>query len=136
MDAKISVITLAVADLARALTFYRDGLGLKTEGIVGEKYDNGACAFFHLAGGLVLALWPAKSMAAELDIEVSTHGSAVMIAHNVDSHAEVDRVMAQARAAGAQWLKAPSELFWGGYGGYFRDLDGHVWEVVYNPKGC
>ncbi|MGP9801227.1 VOC family protein [Rheinheimera sp. NSM] len=134
MKARISVITLGVADLARAVHFYRDGLGLPTEGIVGTEFENGAVAFFDLAAGLKLALWPTSSLAHDTGLAFSSHGSGVSIGHNVMSKAEVDEVMAEAGAAGAAIVKPAKDTFWGGYAGYFQDPDGHLWEVVWNPQ--
>lgn len=135
MKPLITVITLAVDDLERALRFYRDGLGLPTAGIVGTQYPNGACAFFELAGGLKLALWPRTSLLADTSLCASPAGGGqVLIAHNVASPAEVADVLAQAERAGARILKPAGPTFWGGTGGYFQDPDGHVWEVVFNPK--
>lgn len=134
MKPRITVITLAVADLDRAIAFYRDGMGLETAGIVGTQYPLGAAAFFHLEGGLTLALWPRTSLAAETGLPLDGPAATeVLIAHNVDSQAEVDAVIAQAAAAGARVVKPAQRLFWGGYGGYFADPDGHLWEVVHNP---
>ena len=135
MHARLTVITLAVYDLERSLAFYRDGLGLPTAGIVGTQYPIGACVFFELAGGLTLALWPRKSLLADTGLAASPGGGGqVLLAHNVGSPDEVDALLAQAERAGARLLKPAQPTFWGGWGGYFQDLDGHVWEVVFNPK--
>ena len=134
MKPRITVITLAVGDLSRALAFYRDGLGLRTSGITGTKYPIGACVFFELEGGLKLALWPRTSLVA--DTGLAPDGPAateMLIAHNVASEDEVRQVLGQAEAAGARIVKPAQPTFWGGFGGYFQDPDGHVWEVVFNP---
>ena len=134
MQPKISVVTLAVADLERAVRFYRDGLGLPTDGIVGSEFDHGAVAFFDLAGGLRLALWPRASIAADAGLPVGAPSpTELTLGHNVASEHAVDVVMAEAAAAGATALKAAQPTFWGGYAGYFQDPDGHVWEVVHDP---
>ncbi|HEX2558728.1 VOC family protein [Phenylobacterium sp.] len=134
MRPRISVLTLGVADLERALAFYRDGLGLPTEGIVGREFEHGAVAFFDLAGGLKLAIWAQADLAHDTGLPLTPVSStAFTIGHNVTSRDEVDATIAQARSAGADILKTPQDTFWGGYAGYFRDLDGHVWEVVWNP---
>jgi hypothetical protein len=134
MKPRITLITLGVDDLERAVRFYRDGLGLRTDGIVGKEFEHGAVAFFDL-GGLRLALWPRKSLAHDaglpLDAPNQTH---VCLAHNVRSKPEVDAVMAQARAAGARIVKPAADTFWGGYAGYFQDPDQHLWEVAWNPQ--
>lgn len=135
MQSRISVITLAVEDLERAVVFYRDGLGLATEGIIGKKYENGAVAFFDLNPGLKLALWPRASLAHETGLPIGQpNPTDLMIAHNVATKPEVDELMAQAKQAGAVIIKAPHEVFYGGYAGYFKDPDAHLWEVVWNPK--
>ncbi|MFC3199323.1 VOC family protein [Parapedobacter deserti] len=134
MKARISVLTLGVADLERSVSFYRDGMGLATEGIIGTEYENGAVAFFRLQDGLQLALWPWASIAADTGLPAGggTPG-AFTIGHNVNSKTEVDQVMDQAAKAGAAIVKPPQQTFYGGYAGYFRDIDGHLWEVVWNP---
>lgn len=134
MRPRISVITLGVDDLERAVRFYRDGLGLETEGVVGTEFAHGAVAFFDLEGGVRLALWPRDSIAHDTGLPRSAPGPTdLTLGHNVGSAEEVDRVMAEAEKAGAAILKPAAPTFWGGYAGYFQDPDGHVWEVVYNP---
>jgi len=134
MQARITVLTLGVDDLERALAFYRDGLGFATEGIVGTEFENGAVAFFDLQGGIKLALWPRTSIAADTGLPLQRGGPMEMtIGHNVSSREEVNTLMAQARQAGARIVKPASDTFYGGYAGYFMDPDGHVWEVVFNP---
>ena len=134
MQPHITVITLGVDDLERSVQFYRDGLGLTTDGIIGTEFENGAVAFFDLQSGLKLALWPRTSLAKDSGLPLGPPSpTEFSLGHNVGSRAEVDTVMAQAKAAGAVILKAAQETFWGGYAGYFQDPDGHVWEVVWNP---
>jgi hypothetical protein len=131
---RISVITIGVDDLRKSLTFYRDGLGLKTQGIIGEEFEYGAVVFFDLESGLKLALWPRKSLAKEAGIQPTpASATEISIGHNVASKEEVDKVMAQAKKAGAKIVKPAQETFWGGYAGYFADPDGHLWEVAWNP---
>lgn len=135
MKARISVITLGVDDLERSVSFYRDGLGLVTEGIIGTQFEHGAVAFFDLQGGARLALWPRASIAHDTGLPAGTPNATEMtLGHNVSSADEVDAVMAEAGAAGATIVKDAHETFWGGYAGYFSDPDGHVWEVVWNPR--
>lgn len=135
MKPRISVITLGVDNLENALAFYRDGLGLLTQGIVGTQYDNGAVAFFDLQNGLKLALWPRASLAADSGLPLAPRSATEMaLAQNVSSAAEVRTVIAQARSAGASIVKEPGPAFWGGYTGCFQDPDGHLWEVAFNPK--
>jgi hypothetical protein len=135
MKPRITVITVGVDDLERSLRFYRDGLGLSTEGIIGTEFEHGAVVFISLQAGLKLALWPRASMAHDTGIPVG-HPSATefTLGHNVSSRVEVDAVMRQARAAGARIVKEAQDTFWGGYAGYFQDPDGHLWEVVWNPS--
>lgn len=133
MNPSISVITLGVDDLKRALAFYQDGLGWETKGIVGKNFENGAVAFFKLPSGLRLALWPRKSIAAEMSVDVAKNANEVLLSHNVSSRSEVDAVMKEAKLAGATILHEAKDLFWGGYGGFFKDPDGHIWEVTWNP---
>ncbi len=155
MKPRISLITLGVDDLERALRFYRDGLGLPTEGIIGAEFDHGAVVFFELHGGLRLALFPRASLARDAGLPVDAvagggvrsagslprrsyrgpkaDAALMTLAHNVGSRAEVDAVMMQASGAGATIVKPALETFWGGYAGYFRDPDGHLWEVAWNP---
>jgi catechol 2,3-dioxygenase-like lactoylglutathione lyase family enzyme len=135
MQARITLITLGVDDLERAVRFYGDGLGLRTQGIVGEQFEHGAVAFFELALGLRLALWPRASLAHDSGIAMGPRSATEFcLAHNVSGRDEVDAVMGQAQRAGATVVKAAQQTFYGGYAGYFQDPDGHLWEVAYNPE--
>ena len=135
MKPRITLITLGVGDLQRAVRFYRDGLGLKTEGIVGTEFEYGAVAFFDLQADLKLALWPRKSIAHDTGIALGRpNATDFTIGHNVSSKVEVDAVMEQAKKAGAVVVKPAHDTFWGGYAGYFQDPDGHLWEVAWNPQ--
>jgi uncharacterized protein len=135
MKPRITVITIGVDDLERALRFYRDGLGLPTEGIVGKEFEHGAVAFFDLQAGLKLAIWPRKSISHDAGLPLSSPGpTELTLGHNVASKAEVDAVMQQAKTAGAVIVKPAQETFWGGYAGYFQDPDQHLWEVAWNPQ--
>jgi len=135
MKPRITLITLGVDDLQRAVRFYRDGLGFKTEGIVGTEFEYGAVAFFDLQAGLKLALWPRTSIAHDTGIAAGgSSPTAFTLGHNVSSKAEVDAAMAQAKAAGAVIVKPAHDTFWGGYAGYFQDPDGHLWEAAWNPQ--
>lgn len=137
MRPHVTVITLGVDDLDRAVRFYRDGLGFPTEGIVGTEIEHGAVAFFDLEGGLKLAFYPRASIAHDAGIAPDPPGAPgvteVTLGHNVASVAEVDAIMARAREAGATVVKAARPTAWGGYAGYFQDPDRHLWEVVWNP---
>jgi len=135
MKPRITVITLGVDDLEKSLAFYRDGLGFSTEGIVGTEFEHGAVAFFDLQPGLMLAIWPRENIAWDANISQAPHSATeCTIGHNVGSTEEVDVVMEQAKRAGAKITKPAGKTFWGGYAGYFQDPDGHLWEVVWNPR--
>ena len=134
MKPRITVLTIGVEDLKRSLSFYRDGLGLKTEGIVGEEFEYGTVAFLDLENGMKLALWPRKSIAHDSGLMLQHPSSTELtMGHNVTSKQEVDEVLAQAKQAGAKIVKPAQDTFWGGYSGYFQDPDGHLWEVAWNP---
>lgn len=135
MKPRVTLITLGVDDLERALAFYRDGLGLATDGIVGKEFAHGAVAFFELQSGLRLAVWPRASIAHDTRLaQTPASPTDLTIGHNVNSKEEVDAVMTQAKRAGATVVKEAQRTFWGGYAGYFQDLDGHLWEVAWNPQ--
>ena len=134
MKPRISVLTLGVANLEQSVAFYRDGLGLPTKGIVGREFEHGAVAFFDLSGGLKLAVWAQDDVAHDTGLPRSPISpTSFTIGHNVAGREEVDDVMGQARRAGAEIVKSPQDTFYGGYAGYFRDPNGHLWEVVWNP---
>lgn len=135
MKPRITVITIGVDDLEKSLRFYRDGLDLSTEGIVGQEFEYGAVVFIDLQPGLRLALWPRNSIAHDSGLAPGERcPTEFTLGHNVSSKAEVDAVMMQAESAGAVIVKPAKDTFWGGYAGYFQDPDGHLWEVVWNPQ--
>lgn len=135
MKPRVTLITLGVDDLNRAVHFYRDGLGLPTAGIVGTEFEHGAVAFFDLQPGLKLAVWPRASLAHDTGLAVGPRSPAEFaLAHNVADQSEVDHVMQQASEAGGTITKPAAATFWGGYAGYFQDPDGHLWEVAWNPQ--
>lgn len=134
MKPRISVITIGVDDLDRSLRFYRDGLGLKTEGIIGTEFEHGAVVFFDLEAGVKLALWPRQSLARDSGLSLEKPSATEFsLGHTVSSKKEVDIVMEQARQAGAIIVKPAQDTFWGGYAGYFQDPDRHLWEIAWNP---
>jgi uncharacterized protein len=135
MKPRITLITIGVDDLERSLRFYRDGLGLSTEGIVGQEFEYGAVVFIELQSGLRLALWPRKSIAHDTGLSPDTKSPIEFtLGHNVNSKSEVGVVMNQAKMAGGVIVKPAHNTFWGGYSGYFQDPDGHLWEVAWNPQ--
>lgn len=134
MKPRITILTLTVNDLQRSLEFYRDGLGFETEGIIGTESEYGAVVFIDLEGGLKLGLWPRNSLSHDCGLpDRTTDPISHSLGHNVTSESEVDRVMQEAKTAGARIIKPAQKTFWGGYAGYFMDPDQHLWEVVYNP---
>ena len=128
-----------MSDLERALAFYR-ALGLESSGVIGTQYVGdettpaGAAAAFELQGGLTLMLYPRSELAKDANAEFAPSTGAFSIGHLVASKAEVDAVLARAEAAGATLTEEPHERPWGIYSGYFRDLDGHLWEIIWNPR--
>ncbi len=135
MKSRIKVLTLAVRDLERSLAFYRDGMGLPTKGIVGQQFEDGAVVFFEMNDDLILALYPATSLAKDANITAAqARLGAVSIGYIVRSREEVDAVMKQAEQAGAVVTDPPHDRFWGGYSGYFHDPDDHLWEIAWNPQ--
>ena len=134
MKPRISVLTIAVSDLERSLRFYRDGLGLPTEGIVGREFEHGAVAFFDLSSGMKLAIWAQADIAHDTGLPLAPPSpTSFTLGHNVTRREEVDAVLRQAEQAGAHVFKSAADTFYGGYAGYFQDPDGHVWEIVWNP---
>ncbi len=138
---RIDVITLAVTDLERSLAFYREGLGLDSPGVIGTEFPGnettpaGAVAMFQLQGGLILALYPRTELAKDAGIPLGPPASGEFsIGYLVRTREEVDAVLARAAAAGATLTGAPHDRPWGIYSGYFRDPDGHLWEIVWNPE--
>ena len=133
MRARFGVLTLGVDDLEKSLHFYRDGLGLEG-GIIGEEFEHGAIALFHLEGGGALSLYPRSDLGLDAGVDPTPRSpTEFSIGHNVTSAAEVDQVMARAERAGARITMPARKTFWGGYAGYFQDPDGHLWEVLHNP---
>jgi predicted lactoylglutathione lyase len=126
MKQRVSVITLPVADVKAARHFYCDGLGWS------PAFENDELVFFQI-NGLVLALFLKSAFEADMQAACATQTNGVALGHNVGSREEADAVFEQALAAGAIAMKPPKPTSWGGYSGYFRDPDGHVWEVAHNP---
>ena len=135
MKQRINILTLGVNDLRKSMEFYQKGLGWHTKGIVGTEYENGAVVLFELDNGRMLSLYERKNLAWDskliLQAESATEFS---IGYFVNSDKEVDAIMEQAKKAGAKITKSAQKAFWGGYHGYFQDIDGHLWEIGYNPS--
>ena len=141
MQARIEIITLAVADLERAHNFYKNGLGLKSRGVIGTEFVGddinpaGAIVMFELRDGLILSLYPRTELAKDANIPLGPQKTGEFsLGHTVASKAEVDSLLTQAQAAGATLTDQAHERPWGIYSGYFRDPDGHLWEIVCNPQ--
>jgi len=134
------VITLAVEDLERALRFYRDGLGFESSGVVGTQWTdeesgaNGAIAVFKFQSGLLLSLYPRSDLAKDAAIPAGpARPGEFSLGQLVQSRAEVDELIEKAEAAGAA-VTTPRDRPWGIYSGYFRDVDGHLWKIIWNPN--
>jgi hypothetical protein len=135
MKPRIKVITIGVDDLERSLSFYSDGMGLPTEGIIGTEFEDGAVVFFNLNDDLILALYPRAALAKDAKVPVTAASpSEFSLGHIVKSKQDVDAVMRQAKDAGAAITDPARDRFWGGYAGYFKDPDGHLWEIAWNPQ--
>jgi uncharacterized protein len=141
MKPQINVITIAVTDLEKSFAFYRDGLGFPTKGIIGTEFKGsatepaGAIGFFELRGGLILALYPRSDLAKDSKIPlVSASSIEFSIGYLAESKDEVDSLLRQAQTAGATLTDPAHDRPWGIYSGYFKDLDGHLWEIIWNPE--
>lgn len=128
MEPRLNIVTLGVRDLAKAVSFYRDGLGWPL-----SSASVGDFAIFSLATGTALALYPRHLLAADAKLEDRGGFGGITLAHNVADKASVDAVLTQAVALGGTLLKPAQMAEWGGYSGYFADPDGHPWEVAWNP---
>jgi catechol 2,3-dioxygenase-like lactoylglutathione lyase family enzyme len=136
MQRRIHVITLGVANLERSLAFYR-ALGLESEGIIGTEFPGGTAAMFELEGGLILSLYGRDDLEADANATFDAPGRGEFsIGHLVASREDVDSVLEQAVAAGATLTEEPYDRPGGIYSGYFRDPDGHLWEVIWNPRAA
>lgn len=135
MKQRINLLTLGVSDLEKSMKFYRDGLGWQTKGIVGAAFENGAVVMFELAGDRMLCLYERKNLAWDSKVKLQPESATEFsIGYFVNSNEEVNAIMKQAEEAGATITKPPQNAFWGGYHGYFQDVDGHLWEIGYNPS--
>lgn len=135
MEARFTVLTLGVDNLEKSFKFYSEGLGLPSQGIIGKEFEHGAVAFFDLKHGMKLALCSRNDLAWDSNVSNEYYSpTEFSIGYNVRDKREVDDLMALAKRAGANITKAAQATFWGGYAGYFQDLDGHLWEVLWNPN--
>lgn len=129
MEQRISMIALGVNDLQRARQFYETGLGWKA-----SKSGKNQIIFFQL-GEIILSLYPRGLLAEDANIsKIGSGFGGITLAYNAHNKKEVEEILSQAQQAGAVILKPAQKVFWGGYSGYFADLDGHLWEVVWNPN--
>ena len=127
MEPRITMISLGVEDLDRAIAFYRDGLGLPLR-------DGPPGIAFFTTGSTWLALYPRDKLAEDATVEAEGSGfRGFSLAHNVKTRELVDETIHEAEIAGAEIVKQPRDVDWGGYSGYFKDLDGFLWEVAWNP---
>jgi catechol 2,3-dioxygenase-like lactoylglutathione lyase family enzyme len=140
MEPRIHVITLAVSDLEQALAFYR-ALGLQSDGVIGTEFTgddtnpSGRAAMFELESGVTLALYARTDLAKDANVPFGPPKTGEFsIGQLVADKADVDVLLAEAKAAGATLTDEPYERAWGIYSGYFRDLDGHLWEIIWNPR--
>ncbi|HEY2580463.1 MAG TPA: VOC family protein [Mucilaginibacter sp.] len=134
MKQRINILTLGVNDLKRSMEFYQNGFGWQTQGIVGAEYENGAIVLFELNNGMMLSLYERKNLAWDSEVALQTASATEFSAgYFVNSDNEVDIIMEQAKKAGARITKPAQSAFWGGYHGYFQDVDGHLWEIGCNP---
>jgi len=135
MESRFTTLTLGVDNLEKSLKFYQEGLGLASKGIIGKEFEHGEVAFFDLKNGMILALYSRDNLAWDSKLKKDKPSSTEFsIGYNTRSEAEVNTILEQAQKAGAIIVKPAQKTFWGGYGGYFKDPDGHLWEIAYNPN--
>lgn len=127
MEQRLSLITLGVEDLRRSRSFYEQGLGWRP-----SPASNREIVVFQL-GGIALALYPRTDLARDANLTLGEGFGGMALAHNVRDKGEVDKVLAKAKSASAKILRPAGDTFWGGYSGCFADLDGHPWEIAWNP---
>jgi uncharacterized protein len=134
MKQRISILTLGVNDLEKSMRFYQDGFGWQTQGIVGTEFEQGAVVFFNLDNGMIISLYERKNLAWDSGLEQQPESTTeYSIGHLVNTDKEVDTILGQAKRLGAKIIKPAQKTFWGGYAGYFKDIDGHLWEIAHNP---
>ena len=134
MKQTINILTLGVNDLEKSLKFYQEGFGWQTKGIAGTEFENGAIVVFNLDNGIMVSLYERKNLAWDSGLKQQPESATEFsIGHFVNTDKEVDMIMQQAEKAGAKIIKPAQKTFWGGYAGYFNDIDGHLWEIGHNP---
>lgn len=135
MKQRLNILTLGVKDLKKSMEFYQKGLGWQSQGIVGAEYENGAIVLFELNNGQMLSLYERKNLAWDSEVELQpASATEFSIGYFVNSDQEVDVILKRAHTAGAKITKSAQKAFWGGYHGYFQDIDGHLWEIGHNPS--
>jgi predicted lactoylglutathione lyase len=135
MESRFTILTLGVDNLEKSYKFYHEGMGLPSQGIVGKEFEHGEVAFFDLQHGMKLALYSRANLAWDSKVEAEKSAATEFsIGYTVRSKEEVDTILAKAKKAGAKIPKPAQTAFWGGYSGYFQDLDGHLWEIAWNPN--
>jgi uncharacterized protein len=134
MKQRINILTLGVNDLEKSLKFYQAAFDWKTQGIVGTEFENGSVVFFDLGNGMILSLYERKNLAWDSGLELQSESATEFsIGHLVNTDKEVDSIIKQAERAGAKIIKPAQKTFWGGYAGYIKDIDRHLWEIAHNP---
>lgn len=135
MESRFTILTLGVDNLEKSFKFYHEGMGLASKGIIGQEFEHGEVAFFDLKNGMILALYSRDNLSWDSHLKKNKPSPTdFSIGYTTRNEAEVDSIMAQAKKAGATIAKPAQKTFWGGYGGYFQDPDGHLWEIAFNPN--
>jgi uncharacterized protein len=133
MNQRLNILTLGVNDLNKSMKFYQ-ALGWKTKGVIGTEFENGAVVIFDLKNGMMISLYERKNLAWDCRLKLQPESATEFsLGYLVNTDNEVEDIMAQAEKAGAEVIKPAQDTFWGGYGGYFKDIDGHLWEIAHNP---
>jgi predicted lactoylglutathione lyase len=135
MEPRFAILTLGVDNLEKAYEFHHNGLGLASKGIVGKEFENGEVAFFEVKNGMKLAIYLRKNLAWDAKIpQTPSSSTEFSIGYNVRNKSEVNSIIDLARKAGGKITKPAQDAFWGGYHGYFEDLDGHLWEIFWSSE--
>jgi uncharacterized protein len=135
MESRFTTLTLGVDNVEKSFKFYHEGLGLSSKGIIGKEFEHGEIAFFDLKNGMILALYSRDNLTWDSQMKKGKSSSTEFsIGYNTRNEAEVDSILVQAKKAGAIITRPAQKTFWGGYSGYFKDPDGHLWEIAYNPN--